>query len=310
MLGLRQATRFRIREPEGFSYIAESDKIYTMKKVISASRRTDLVAFFPEWFASVLEKKEAKVHGPSGYTYHVDLNPSVVHTVVIWSKNYESLIENRAGLLDLFKKYDQLYCHFTITGLGETFIEPGVPNFQSSLAQIEDLIKIVGMPERVAIRFDPIVYWEEGGRISSNLPTFKKIAPILHNSGIKDVRISFAQWYRKAVRRAAKCGFHYIDPLKERKIADARFLVQVAQKWGLNFYACSQDFLAEIPEISPSSCIDGNILQMLHPKGEPVSRIKDRTQRGECRCTESVDIGSYTQFCPHSCIYCYANPKT
>jgi hypothetical protein len=295
---------------EGFSYFVEFDKIYPMKKVVSASRRTDLVAFFPEWFASVLEKKEAEVLGPSGYTYTVDLNPAVVHTVVIWSKNYVNLIENRAGLKDLFKKYDQLYCHFTITGLGGSFIEPGVPPFQATLAQIKDLIKIVGMPERITIRFDPIVYWEEGGIVCSNLAIFKKIAPTLHYSGIKDIRISFAQWYRKAARRAAKHNFHYTDPSLERKMADARSLVQVAKKWGLDLYSCSQNFLAEIPEIRPSSCIDGNLLQKLHPKGDAVSRTKDKTQRGECRCTESVDIGSYTQFCPHSCLYCYANPKT
>jgi len=104
-----------------------------MKKVISASRRTDLVAFFPEWFATVLKQKEAKVHGPSGHTYTVNLSPDVIHSFVLWSKNFENVIENRAGLKDLLQKYDQIYCHFTITGLGDTFIERGVPPYQTSL---------------------------------------------------------------------------------------------------------------------------------------------------------------------------------
>jgi hypothetical protein len=281
-----------------------------MKKVISASRRTDLVAFFPEWFASVLKKKEANVHGPSGHTYTVDLNPEVVHTIVLWSKNFKNMVENRAGLIDSLQKYDQIYCHFTITGLGDTFIEHGVPSYQTSLLQLEDLLEIVGTPDRVTIRFDPIIYWREGGEVRTNLRLFEKMAPAIQKNGIKDLRISFAQWYKKAKKRAAKYDFSYVDPPIEQKLEDARFLVQVAREWGLNLLSCSQDFLTAIPEILPSSCIDGPFLQKLHPRREAVTHAQDRTQRAECRCTKSVDIGSYSQFCPHSCLYCYANPKT
>lgn len=280
-----------------------------MKNVISASRRTDLVAFFSDWLSSVLEKGEVKVYGPSGHTYTVDLEPASVHTVVLWSKNFASLVENRSGLKDEIMKYDQVYLHFTITGLGGTFIERGVPSFSTALLQIEDLVKIVGKPERICIRFDPIVYWKEEGRIRTNLHLFEKIAPVLYEQGIRDVRLSFAQWYNKAKRRAARNRFIYLDPTEARKLKDARYLVEVAKRWRLNLYSCSQDFLTAVPEIHPSSCIDGSLLRRLHPCGEPVSTQKDKSQRAECRCTESKDIGSYTQFCPHSCLYCYANPK-
>lgn len=279
------------------------------KKVISASRRTDLVAFFPEWLAVVLEKKEAKVHGPSGHTYTVNLSPSVVHSFVLWSKNFANVIDNREGLRDLLQRYDQVYCHFTITGLGDSFIERGVPPYRTSLLQLRALQEIVGTPQRITIRFDPIVYWKADGEVRTNLRIFKKMAPLIHKNGITHIRISFAQWYSKAKKRAAKHGFAYVDPPEEQKLEDARHLVQIAQEWGFNLFSCSQDFLARIPGIRPSSCIDGPFLQKLHPGKEAVSHTKDRTQRAECRCTESVDIGSYTQFCPHSCLYCYANPK-
>jgi hypothetical protein len=279
-----------------------------MKKVISASRRTDLVAFFPDWFSTVLKLEEVNVHGPSGYTYAVDLKPASVHTVVLWSKNFTSLIENRSGLKNELLKYEQVYLHFTITGLGGTFIERGVPPYTAALLQLGDLVRFVGNPERISIRFDPVVYWKERGEIQSNLHLFEKIAPYVHKQGVKDIRVSFAQWYRKAKRRAAKHKFIYVDPPQVQKLKDALYLVQIAQRWGLNLYSCSQDFLAAIPDIRPSSCIDGNFLQRLHPGGEPVSLKKDKTQRQECRCTESKDIGSYTQYCPHSCLYCYANP--
>ena len=279
------------------------------KKIISASRRTDLVAFFPEWLANAVRIEEVKVFGPSGHTYKADLSPQNVHTIVLWSKNFSNLIDNSFGLRDEFQKYDQLYLHFTITGLGGSFIEQGVPHPIVALSQLDSLIKIVGTSLRVSVRFDPIIYWLEDDKEKTNLHYFEELAPTLYDKGIQDVRLSFTQWYNKAKRRAAKENFVYIDPPVEKKAKDAKYLNQIAESYGLDLYICSQRALSEASDIGPSSCIDGTLLQELHPDREPVSTKKDRTQRKECLCTESVDIGSYPQFCPHSCLYCYANPK-
>ncbi|MCJ7579761.1 MAG: DUF1848 domain-containing protein [Candidatus Aminicenantes bacterium] len=281
-----------------------------MKKVISASRRTDLVAFFPAELAEMLAGKKARVYGPSGHTYNVDLDPENVHSIVLWSKNYDSLINNRFRLKERLEKYNLLYCHFTITGLGGSFIENGAPSPQDALHQLDSLIEIVGRSENISVRFDPIVFWEtlEGER-KTNLDYFETLAPILAAKGIRIIRFSFAQWYNKAKRRASKTGFIYVDPsLDEKKIAAAG-LVSIARKWNLFLSSCSQKFLTEVPGINPSSCIDGTFLQSLHPQNEKTSLKKDKSQRSECGCTESVDIGSYAQSCPHSCLYCYANPK-
>ncbi len=280
-----------------------------MRKVISASRRTDLVAFFPEWLASVIEQEKANVYGPSGHTYSVDLSLKSVHTFVLWSKNFANLIGDSFGLKTALDKYDQLYLHFTITGLGGTPFESGAPHPEEALAQLEELITIVGNPERISIRFDPVIYWKDGGEEKTNLRFFKKIAAVLEEEGITDVRFSFAQWYNKAKRRAQRHSFDYIDPEPERKIQDVQYLLDVAMRNNLCLYSCSQAFLTKETGILPSACIEGAHLQLLHPDQDPVSTKKDKSQRTECGCTESVDIGSYTQFCPHSCLYCYANPK-
>lgn len=280
-----------------------------MKRVISASRRTDLVAFFPEWLSSVLEAESATIYGPSGHTYMVNLSPQRVHTVVLWSKNFSKLIHNAYSLRDLLQRFDQLYFHFTVTGLGGSFMELMVPPPDTALSQLEPLINIAGTPERISVRFDPIVYWEEESKTRTNLLFFEQLAPILSQLGIKDIRFSFAQWYKKAKRRAEKHDFSYIDPSLQEKKEATRIMVQIAEGWNLRLYSCSQDFLAEISGISPSACIDGGLLQGLHHQNEPLSLRKDKSQRTQCRCTESVDIGSYTQSCPHSCLYCYANPK-
>lgn len=276
-------------------------------KVISASRRTDLVAFFPEWLSSVLDKERAYVRGPSGHVFSADLNPERVHTLVLWSKNFQNLIDNRFNLKNLLKRYSQLYFHFTLTGLGGTLAEEGVPEPTSTFPQLEMLVEIAGLARRVSVRFDPIVFWREGRRIRTNLYYFEKLAPKLASIGIEDIRFSFAQWYRKAKRRAFKHGFIYLDPPQEEKLEHARYLTRVARAWGLKLYACSQEFLTAVEGVEASSCIDGRLFQRLHPSRAPASHKKDESQRKECRCTESIDIGSYTQKCPHRCIYCYAN---
>ena len=280
-----------------------------MKKVISASRRTGLVASYPEWFSASLKEELARVYGPSGYTHTVDLGPQSVHTMVLWSKNFVNLIEDRFDLRERLKKYSQLYLHFTITGLGGTNIEPAVPQPESALRQLDALLEIAGNPARISIRFDPVIYWEYEGKRQTNLRYFEKLSPELCARRIKNVRFSFAQWYGKARRRAVKHEFVYIDPSDVEKRKDAEYLVSVAHTCNLNLFACSQDFLTDISGVNPSSCIDGTLLQKLHPRQEPVSKRKDKTQRQHCLCTDSVDIGSYTQFCPHCCLYCYANPK-
>jgi len=280
-----------------------------MKRVISASRRTDLVAFFPDWLSHVLQAERARVYGPSGRTYEVDLSPDTVHTFVLWSKDFSNLIQNQHNLKELLQKYDQLYFHFSITGLGGSFVEPGVPRPAGAFPQLEQLIKMAGMPERVSLRFDPVVFWKEGKKIETNLHFFETLAPKAKSVGIKNIRFSFAQWYGKALRRASKHDFHFIDPSREDKKERARYLAQIAASFGLSLYACSQSFLDEVPGVKPSSCIAGRLLEKLHPQQEPASRIKDKSQRKECLCTESIDIGSYTQPCPHCCLYCYANPR-
>jgi hypothetical protein len=278
-----------------------------MRIVVSASRRTDLAAFFPDRLASALGEEKVRVAGPSGRSYDVDLKPSNVHTIVLWSKDFTNLITDRGGLRRLLAKYDQIYFHFTITGLGGTSIEPGAPSPNGALAQIPELVRIADSPARISIRFDPVVFWKESGEVRSNLAFFPTLARGAASAGIEDIRLSFAQWYGKARRRAIKRGFDFVDPGEAEKLTRVRDLAGMAADQGLRLYACSQSFLASAPGIIPSSCIDGKRLQELHPLHEAVSLKKDRGQRKECLCTESRDIGSYSDTCPHGCVYCYAN---
>lgn len=287
-----------------------NDTAQKMKKVISASRRTDLVAFYPEWLARAMAKEKACfLHPGKKSAVRIDLSPARVHTLVLWSKNFHPLLENRHRLRDWLKKYDQVYFHFTITGLGGTFLEKLAPATTEALAQLPGLIEIAGCPERISVRFDPIVFWLEDGHLRTNLDFFPELARKIASSGIRTVRFSFAQWYKKSVARAKKIGLNFYDPTYEEKKEAVQKLVSVAQDFGLELWSCSQSEIAVLPGIKPSACIDGELLTRLHPRNESASLVKDHSQRKDCLCTESIDIGSYSQSCPAACVYCYANPR-
>lgn len=278
-------------------------------QIISASRRTDLIAHFPEWFANSLKDRKAVVIGPYRYSYAVDLDPSNVHTIVLWSKDFRNLIENRGNLLSMLKQYAQIYFLFTITGLGGTRIEPGVIPLYEALSQIDRLLEISQLPERISIRFDPIIYWREDGEVKSNLNYFEKIISEVSKFGIKDIRVSFVQYYPKCIKRAKKLNLDYVDPSEKEKLKDIYEIQSTIHKFNINLYSCSQPFLEKIPFIKKSSCIDGNFLSKIHPEKKQAITKKDPSQREACGCTVSIDIGSYTQPCPNACIYCYANPR-
>ena len=149
--------------------------------------------------------------------YPLHLAPDAVHTIVLWSKDFSNLLGNAHGLKDLLAAYDQLYMHFTVTGLG-TLVEPGVPDYRAALAQLPALVALAGDPLRVSVRFDPILFWKEGCRIRSNVDLFSEVAEASAAAGVRDIRVSFAQWYGRAARRAAARDIaFYLPPEEEQR---------------------------------------------------------------------------------------------
>lgn len=273
------------------------------RRIISASRRTDLPRWHLPWLKAALQRGEATVHLPYGGRRTVPLRPKEVHTLVLWSKDYSRLLADRE-LRAILDQHDQLFAHFTVTGLGGSRWEPGVPPWEIAILQLPDLIGLCGSPERVVVRFDPIVHWHDGSRIKSNLPYAEPLFERCSRAGIQDIRVSFATLYGKILRRKVN-GY---DPSAKEKSRIAAQLLDIARIHGVRLTACSDPSL-EQAGILRSPCIDGTRLTRLHPRREIAPRRRDRGQRANCLCTESVDIGSYTMRCPGGCLYCYANPQ-
>lgn len=260
---------------------------------------------YPTWLAAVIRRGAADVPQPySGKLLVVSLRPEAVHTIVLWSKDFEPLLANTSGVRDALARYDQIFCHLTVTGLGGSRLEPSIRPWEQVIAQLPELVAFAGDPRRVTLRFDPIVHWWDGDKVRSNLIYAEDIFCAAAAAGIRAVRISFATLYAKVRGRR---GWRWYDPSVEERLEITSRLVELAKSSGITLYACSDASLTAAGAL-PSRCIDGELLTLLHPLGLPAATGKDPGQRAECGCTPSVDIGAYTMRCPNGCRYCYANP--
>jgi hypothetical protein len=276
-----------------------------VRTVISASRRTDIPMHFAAWLARVVRQGYVDVPQPyNSRVRRVSLLPEEVHTIVLWSKDFRPLLRNAAAR-EALSRYDQVFCHLTITGLGSTPLEPNIAPWPEVIAQLPELISFAGDARRVSVRYDPIVHWYEGDHLESNLPLAEPILSEVSKAGIHTVRVSFATLYGKVSRRK---GWHWYDPTPEERLRIAGEVSALARSLAITIHACSQNNLQQAGVLL-SRCIDGELLSTLHPHKLPAALGKDRGQRAECGCTPSVDIGSYQMRCPNGCRYCYANPR-
>jgi DNA repair photolyase len=253
--------------------------------VLSASRRTDLVGCYPEALCERLGKYP----------------PERVHTVVLWTKSPKNLVL-RGGLKEVLSAYAQIYVHLTVTGLGGTAFEPGIPPWEETVGMLGEVVDLARSPERVCWRFDPILEAERNGEEFSNLPYFPRLAQAIEPFGIKQVKVSWVSPYKKVTARMAKTGWRLIQKTAEEKRRQALFLEEVCRQFGFSLTFCAME------GFSVSRCLDGERLARLHPEGLACSPEKARGQRELCGCTKSLDIGWYTDRCRHGCIYCYALP--
>ncbi|MCD6309054.1 MAG: DUF1848 family protein [Candidatus Latescibacteria bacterium] len=268
-----------------------------MKEIISASRRTDMPSCYLDKLIMGIRRGFAEVANPySGKISVVDLRPEKVHTLVLWSKNFRRFLEKDR----IFGEY-KLYFLFTINDMPS--LEPGVPPLRERLDQLGELARRYG-PERVAWRFDPVVFTGSGPL--SKLETFERIGETAANLGVNRVIFSFLDLYGKVVKRIARFDLGIVDPPPGEKAAYAAGMADIARPMGLGLESCCEDTFG-IDGIVGGSCINAPLLSRL--AGEEASNRKDAGQRDNCACTVSRDIGSYADMpCYNGCLYCYANP--
>jgi len=265
--------------------------------IISASRRTDIPAFYGEWLLNRLREGSVLVRNPFNprQVSRVSLDPGVVDCLVFWTKNPAPLLSRLAEIERLGHPFNFQY---TLTACDRS-LEQHLPARSERIATFRTLAERIG-PERVLWRFDPILFTRGQGP-DQLLREFATLAGHLRSS-TRHCTISFLSLYAKCKRNLSGIALAMPDEREMRNFV--RQLAEIAAENGIRLRACCDAFLQEQCGIEAARCIDDRLLASI--LGQPVRVAKDKGQRPGCGCVASIDIGAYNT-CPHGCRYCYAN---
>ncbi len=267
--------------------------------IVSASYRTDIPAFYGDWFLRRLAAGGCRTVNPyNGRSVEIPLDRRSVDGIVFWTRNAEPFL---AGLETLAAGGYPFVLQYTVTGYPRA-LDRSVPDADSAIGTIRTLARRHG-PRAVVWRYDPVM-------LTSLTPsawhrdTFARLAAALAGA-CDEVVLSFAQIYAKtranSDRAAARFGFTWHDPEPEEKRALLVELGEIARDRGLRPTLCAQpDLLA--PPLGAARCIDA--ARLSDRSGRAIS-AETKGNRPGCLCARSLDVGTYDS-CPHGCVYCYA----
>lgn len=273
--------------------------------IISASRRTDLPAFYSRWFLNRIRTGYCTVPSPfnTKQVSYVSLLPDDVEVIVFWTRNPQPLLSYLGELTQRGYRY---YFLFTLMD-NPRQIDTKTPPLKDSLITFQSLADRIG-PEKVIWRYDPIVLTKMTGT-RFHIQTYQKIAEALcgytHRSVISTVDI-----YRKLSNRLHRLSQQGIELLNFNKLPGQQLeelmcsLAQIAKEYGMDIHSCAEELDMQPYGILPGKCIDDDYIKKIFSM-ETVFK-KDPYQRNLCKCVLSKDIGMYDS-CLFGCQYCYAN---
>lgn len=304
--------------------------------IVSASRSTDIPAFYAKWFFNRLKKGYCVWYNP------FNQKPSYVSfknckVVVFWTKNPRPILPY---LHELDERAIHYYFQVTLNDYVKEGLEPNVPSVDERVATFRELSGLIGK-ERVIWRFDPLIVtpeltprellkriWSIGNKLFGltdklvfsfvDVAAYRKVQSNL----VKDTTV----FTRENVSSAE------MTPEQRREIVEGLLKIQAAWRekgWNVTLATCGEE--ANFPGIEHNRCIDGELMERvfgddkvlvyylktgklvepdmfgeLPPLPVQAKDLKDKGQRKACGCMVSKDIGMYNT-CRHFCVYCYAN---
>ncbi len=264
--------------------------------ILSVSRRTDIPGYYSEWFINRLKEGFVYVRNPMNphQVSRINLSPDVVDCIVFWTKNPEPMLSR----LHEIAPYNY-YFQFTLTCYGKD-IESNLPHKREKLIPIfRELSHRIGR-ERVIWRYDPIIFTNTYTP-EYHLRAFEQIAVALEGCTERCV-ISFVDTYTKIHRNMVAMGAYELE--QAELLSFAGQLSAIAKRHGMKMGSCAEGIDLEKCGIEHNSCIDRALIEQII--GCKLNISKDKNQRPECGCVESVEIGTYNT-CRNGCKYCYAN---
>ncbi|MCI9583024.1 MAG: DUF1848 domain-containing protein [Clostridium sp.] len=264
--------------------------------ILSVSRRTDIPNYYSEWFLNRIKEGYLYVRNPfhARQVSKITVSPERVDCIVFWTKNPEPMF-SRLDELDAYPYYFQ----FTLTGYGRD-IESHIPHKKKVMIPIfQTLSDRIGR-EKVIWRYDPILFTDRYSP-QYHIRAFEQIAKELHGYTSKCV-LSFVDLYAKNKKSMEELRCFSLT--EQDLTAFAAEIAQIADRYGMRAASCAEAADWSSVGIEHSCCIDKELIE--HISGCKIRAGKDRNQRNECGCIESIDVGAYNT-CRNGCRYCYAN---
>lgn len=308
--------------------------------IVSASRSTDIPAFYTDWFFHRLKAGYSVWTNPfNGLKSYVSY--AKTRFIVFWSKNPLPLLPY---LDTLREKNIGCYIQYTLNDYEAEGLEPGVPPLERRIDTFLKLSAYLGK-QAVIWRFDPLIL-TDCVSVELLLEKIRYIGDRLAGFTEKMV-FSYADIgsYRKVTANLQKSGISYKEWTEELMVDFASRLAEMnkMRSWNFTLATCGEKIDHSRYGIIHNSCIDGKLIirlayrdkklldylrvKILKPFGNDLfneqfipadaellpdgsyflySHHKDTGQRRLCGCATSKDIGEYNT-CPHLCEYCYAN---
>lgn len=302
-----------------------SRTMQSMPVIISASRATDIPAFYSDWLVSRIESGYVKWKNPFNGVF-MNVSFEKARLFVFWTKNPAPMLDKLAFFDDRGLNY---YFQFTLNDYENEGWEPGLPSLEKRIETIMKLSERIGK-EKVIWRFDPIILSDKllPDQILSRI---QRIGERLHKHTDRLV-FSFVDIgnYRKVKHNLCSLPDNIREIDTESMNYLAKGISQLNAGWGLELGTCSEKIDLEQYGIEHNRCVDDRLIIKLfsqdtelmrylgyipsaqtdlfedHAAGYSYQKIKDKGQRKACGCIKSKDIGQYDT-CPHGCVYCYAN---
>lgn len=262
--------------------------------IISAGMRTDIPAYFSEWFYNRIKEGYVCVRNPY-YPEQVTkyrLTSDVVDCINFCTKNPQPM-ENRLGEISHLRQFWSV----TITPYGKD-IEPYVPEKEKVIASFQRISETVGK-KAMSWRYDPIFVTEKYS-VDFHTESFERMAERLSGYSEQCV-ISFIDLYAKTRKNFPQAR----EVIREDRIRLGKKFVEIGEKYGIQIRSCCEGMELAPYGVDVSGCMTKEVLERAIGERLQVPK-KVKSPRTECDCLLGSDIGAYNS-CGHGCLYCYAN---
>lgn len=259
--------------------------------VLNVSGRTDIVAFYSDWFIERYKEGYIDVRNP--------FYPKLISR--IYFKNVDLILfctKNPIPILDKLKYIDKpILFHVTLTPYKKD-IEPNVLPKGIIIEAIKRLSKVIGI-DNLTIRYDPI-FISEKYNLDYHIKAFDKLCSLL-NGYVNKIIVSFIDDYKNVRKNEKILNFREFTE-KDYEIIGKNFS-RIAKENSMTVQTCFENRnLVEYGFIK-GECLSHELAYKL--TGKKYKTWKAR-KGANCNCVEMVDIGVYNS-CKHFCKYCYAN---